>query len=200
MTRDGRLFERPMSVPRTGGNAGSVLLPTPAAQEPGGTAEAHLERKNRIDGANRTTPTHLAFITALLPTPAVNDMGEGKTPEKWDAWTDEMKQRHGNGNGHGKSLAIEAQRLLPTPRVSASRTSRSAAVRRDSMSAPSLEQALEIARGETPREFTDEDSLPPSWRGATTPPQSNGGNEPSEGRPRLPLTNEDGSPPASSSG
>ena len=51
----------------------------------------------------------------LLPTPAVNDMGEGKTVEHWDAWTDRMKAAHGNGNGHGKSLAIEAQRLLPTP-------------------------------------------------------------------------------------
>jgi DNA (cytosine-5)-methyltransferase 1 len=51
----------------------------------------------------------------LLPTPAVNDMGEGKTPDAWDAWTAAMQERHGNGNGHGKSLAIEAQRLLPTP-------------------------------------------------------------------------------------
>lgn len=51
----------------------------------------------------------------LLPTPAVNDMGEGKTVEAWDEWTARMKSTHGNGNGHGKSLAIEAQRLLPTP-------------------------------------------------------------------------------------
>ena len=51
----------------------------------------------------------------LLPTPVVNDMGEGKTVEHWDAWTDRMKAAVGNGNGHGKSLAIEAQRLLPTP-------------------------------------------------------------------------------------
>lgn len=29
-----------------------------------------------------------------------------------------MKDRHGNGNGHGKSLEIEAQRLLPTPKAS----------------------------------------------------------------------------------
>ena len=28
-----------------------------------------------------------------------------------------MRGKHGNGNGHGKSLAIEAQRLLPTPRA-----------------------------------------------------------------------------------
>jgi len=51
----------------------------------------------------------------LLPTPACNDMGEGKTVEHWDEWTAAMQAKHGNGNGHGKSLAIEAQRLLPTP-------------------------------------------------------------------------------------
>lgn len=54
----------------------------------------------------------------MLPTPAVNDMGAGKTVEQWDAWTDDLKARHGNGNGHGKSLSIEAQRMLPTPRSS----------------------------------------------------------------------------------
>jgi DNA (cytosine-5)-methyltransferase 1 len=54
-------------------------------------------------------------IARLLPTPAVNDMGEGKTPDAWDQWTAKMQAAHGNGNGHGKSLAIEAQRLLPTP-------------------------------------------------------------------------------------
>jgi DNA (cytosine-5)-methyltransferase 1 len=47
----------------------------------------------------------------LLPTPAVNDMGEGKTPPEWDEWTGKMKAKHGNGNGHGKSLAIESQRV-----------------------------------------------------------------------------------------
>lgn len=51
----------------------------------------------------------------LLPTPAVNDMGEGKDVMAWDAWTADMQDRHGNGNGHGKSLAIEAQRLFRTP-------------------------------------------------------------------------------------
>jgi DNA (cytosine-5)-methyltransferase 1 len=53
----------------------------------------------------------------LLPTPAVNDMGAGKTVDAWDAWTERMQAEHGNGNGHGKSLAIEAQRLIPTPRA-----------------------------------------------------------------------------------
>ena len=48
---------------------------------------------------------------ALLPTPAVNDIGEGKTLEWWDEWTAKMRATHGNGNGHGPSLAIETQRL-----------------------------------------------------------------------------------------
>jgi DNA (cytosine-5)-methyltransferase 1 len=51
----------------------------------------------------------------LLPTPAVNDMGAAYTPETWDEWTATMKAKHNNGNGHGKSLNVEAQRLLPTP-------------------------------------------------------------------------------------
>ena len=54
----------------------------------------------------------------LLPTPVVSDMGRGKTPQDWDDWTQAMREKHGNGNGHGKSLEIEAQRLLPTPKAS----------------------------------------------------------------------------------
>lgn len=52
---------------------------------------------------------------SVLPTPVVNDMGAGKTVEKWDAWTAEQREKHRNGNGHGKSLSIEVQRLLPMP-------------------------------------------------------------------------------------
>jgi hypothetical protein len=48
--------------------------------------------------------------SSLLPTPVVNDMGAKKTPEEWDEWTAAMRDRHGNGNGHGPSLAVEAQR------------------------------------------------------------------------------------------
>ena len=47
---------------------------------------------------------------SLLPTPAVNDMGAGKTVEAWDEWTARMKSSHGNGNGHGASLHIESLR------------------------------------------------------------------------------------------
>ena len=71
------------------------------------------QRPEPAGGADGKAP-EVGRLT-LLPTPACNDMGEGKTVEHWDAWTDRMKAAHGNGNGHGKSLAIEAQRLLPTP-------------------------------------------------------------------------------------
>src|SRR5690606_37691370 len=59
-------------------------------------------------------------VVQLLPTPVVNDMGKAYTPDEWDAWTARLKAEHGNGNGHGPSLEIEAARLaepelLPTP-------------------------------------------------------------------------------------
>lgn len=44
-------------------------------------------------------------------------MGAGKDPQWWDEWTERMKEAHGNGNGHGKSLEQEALRMLPTPRA-----------------------------------------------------------------------------------
>jgi DNA (cytosine-5)-methyltransferase 1 len=46
-------------------------------------------------------------------------MGESKTLEWWDDWTDKMKENHLNGNGHGKSLAIEVQRLSCPPHSAA---------------------------------------------------------------------------------
>ena len=42
-------------------------------------------------------------------------MGASYTPATWDAWTERMKAKHNNGNCHGRSLSVEAQRLLPTP-------------------------------------------------------------------------------------
>jgi DNA (cytosine-5)-methyltransferase 1 len=74
-------------------------------------------RRVGVGGAGERVAGPAGGEPTLLPTPAVNDMGEGKTPDVWDEWTATMQTRHGNGNGHGKSLAIEAQRLLPTPRA-----------------------------------------------------------------------------------
>ena len=78
-------------VASVGGSA-LTLLPTPKASN----------NENRSsDWANGP---NLGEALALLPTPAVNDMGEGKTVDEWDAWTDRMKTAHGNGNGHGKQV------------------------------------------------------------------------------------------------
>jgi DNA (cytosine-5)-methyltransferase 1 len=78
------------------------------------TGAPGLDRGPAVPDADRRSTSGygpaLRDITALLPTPAVNDMGAGKTVEDWDAWTARMKAEHGNGNGHGKSLAIEALR------------------------------------------------------------------------------------------
>lgn len=124
----------PLDEP-AGDGAGS-LLPTPTVSDGNGagqhgdggldlrTAVAMLPTPRATDGTKggpnqrgSSGDLMLPSAVALLPTPAVNDMGAGKTPEDWDAWTDRMKAEHGNGNGHGASLSIEAMRLLPTPTV-----------------------------------------------------------------------------------
>lgn len=97
----------------TGGRGGTPAANTDSARPQGRTTHLDAEHPGE-QSAGQGGPS--ADLT-LLPTPVVNDMGSGKTPEKWDQWTAEMRGRHTNGNGHGKSLAIETQRLLPTPRA-----------------------------------------------------------------------------------
>ena len=88
-----------------GGEVPERLMPNPRTSDTNGA------------GTHGDGGPDLRTVVSLLPTPAVNDMGAGKTPDAWDAWTEAMQARHGNGNGHGKSLEIEAQRLLPTTRA-----------------------------------------------------------------------------------
>ena len=100
--------------PNQRGSSGDLMLPS---------AVTHLLPSPRTSDTNGARHhgdggMDLRTVVSLLLTPAVNDMGEGKTPEAWDAWTERMKAAHGNGNGHGASLSIEAQRLLPTPQAS----------------------------------------------------------------------------------
>ncbi len=105
------------------------MLPTPTAGDSVGSRNSTARRRPDSTGNIGDTLTDAVWKThgapegalvkegsvPLLPTPAVNDMGEGKTVEAWDEWTGKMREAHGNGNGHGKSLAIEAQRLTVTP-------------------------------------------------------------------------------------
>ena len=137
MTRRGELFELPMPVLPTGEPASSSLLTTPTTSGDGVTTET-AQRRIDLRGSARCNlsdqvvalmPTPVAdnsrglpsastdyaslanVAAALLPTPAVNDMGAGKTPEQWDEWTAKMRAKHGNGNAHGASLSIEAARI-----------------------------------------------------------------------------------------
>jgi hypothetical protein len=111
---DGELSEHPTPERLTNG-LDSLSLPTPTRADyrsvnpnPG----ARNEGSGVMPASEHSLP---AKIAALLPTPAVNDMGEGKTLEWWDDWAPRQKAADGRPAPHGRSLAIEAQRLLPTP-------------------------------------------------------------------------------------
>lgn len=144
--------------------SGGPVGPEPVGVAGGGGAlVARLDRApaphTRHDGRGRGEERDLGS-TAGLPAPRRDD-------------------------AHGRPVPADVS-LLPTPRASAGRTGRSAAVRRDSMSGPSLEQAVEISAGELPREFSSWEELPPSWQPASllpTPTSADGKGGPgSQGR------------------
>lgn len=128
----GELYERPTPAPLTAArDCSSSQLPTPHANASTGPGQQGRDGGANLQTAVSLLPTPTARdwkdgahcpnvptngllgreVWALLPTPAVNDMGRGKTPQQWDEWTAKMQASHSNGNGHGKSLEIEAQRL-----------------------------------------------------------------------------------------
>ena len=125
------------------------------------------------DAYELPTPEHLTIesgSSSLLPTPAVNDMGERKTVQWWDDWTARMKAKHGNGNGHGKSLAIEAMRLLPTPAAAdatGSRRYRSGSV---SMTGQNEDgNKVTVTLSHAVAEWTGDSTSSPSDVGSTSP-------------------------------
>lgn len=117
--RAGELYERPTPEPPTTAPACSYL-PTPVADNSRGlpnggdyqslpnavlllptTRAQNGEARNQTIYARPHGPQNLENALALLPTPVVNDMGSGKTPEWWEGWTEKI-------GGHGKSLEQEA--------------------------------------------------------------------------------------------
>jgi hypothetical protein len=79
------------------------LLPTPTAAQPGGTPEAHLARKNVLDGANRTKATDLRMaLVQLLPTPTAQAAKHANDDR-------------GAGSLDDHNLWAVVGRLLPTP-------------------------------------------------------------------------------------
>lgn len=122
---DGSLLPTPRATdgsnggPNQRGSSGDLMLPsavqllgTPTARDGKGVGAPGSETQQwGLEHSNME-----AQLLELFPTPTAVDMGGNKTPEEWDEWTDEMKERHNNGRGHGDSLNVEVQRLLlPTP-------------------------------------------------------------------------------------
>ena len=181
MTRDGSLYELPMPELPTVAPVSSSL-PTPTARDWEDMALRPYFRKDR-DGEEQTDLLPRA-ITSLLPTPTVVDMGANKTPQEWDEWTGAMRDRHGNGNGHGASLTQEALALLPTPKATNNENQQ-----RLEQYGPNLGMVL------MPDQY--------EWTGAATPPPSSDGSDSPDPHPHLPFpapTGDHDSHPDSSSG
>lgn len=149
---------------RWDGSTHGSLLPTPRATD--GTKGGPNQRGSSGD-------LMLPSAVMLLPTPAVNDMGEGKTVEAWDDWTARMQAKHGNGNGRGASLAIEAQRLLPTPGAADANDGAVVHARGNPtlIGAACGYRASDIARhgGKTPPEWGDYEPAIRRWEALTRP-------------------------------
>jgi hypothetical protein len=79
--------------------ASSSYLPTPVADNSRGLP----------NGGDYQSLPNVAL--ALLPTPAVNDMGAGKDPDAWQQWAARQKASDGRPAPHGKSLEQEALSL-----------------------------------------------------------------------------------------
>lgn len=104
--RNGACSERPTLAHHIYAPECSSLLGTPTGRD----------WKDGIPQA--AVPTNALLgrqVWALLPTPVVNDMGESIGADAWDEWAARQAAADGRSAPHGKSLAIEAARLLPTP-------------------------------------------------------------------------------------
>jgi hypothetical protein len=155
-----------------------TLLPTP-------TATPYGNNQSPSPGAT-VRPSLNSLAPKLLPTPRASDGEKGGPNQrsgrgKYDALPGAVVhllptpmaadgERESATYGRGNPTLRGA--LLPTPRVSAGRTGRSAITA--SSSSPSLEQAVELVQGITPREL-EGITPPPSWTGAATPPPSPAG-------------------------
>lgn len=87
----------------------------------------------------------LGLTSSSLDLPASGSMRSGRVYERPTS---------------GRLTVGSAGSALPTPRVSSARSSRKSMVENRQWSAPSLEQAVEIASGVLPREFETWDEVP----------------------------------------
>ena len=184
MTRGGELFERPTPAPLTAvrGSSSLPLLPTSRATDGDKGGPNQVNGRGVRDSLPGVAPTLLPTPTAaeatgpghaaqggrnlrtevtLLPTPAVNDMGRGKTPEQWDEWAARQKAADGRPAPHGKSLEQEAIRLLPTPRAQNGEERNQNIWARPAHLPQNLENALAHTLPPSPDGSTSPDATPP---------------------------------------
>ena len=106
--RNGVCYERQMSAHPTDGHESS-LLPTPTANQPGGSAEQMLARKAKMADGLRATVTDLRMVIELLPTPTA---GDSKGSRNSTAHRNKIPP---TGIHPDDTLTDAAWKLLPTP-------------------------------------------------------------------------------------
>lgn len=200
--QSGCCFELPTWELPIDESACSSLLPTPAAQEPGGTLEQYHERLRKADG-RAPTFAPLGMLVQLLPTPTTSD---AKGPSPAHAGTtaeavrdlllptpsatnrgqsERMAKSKVGGTGQKAQLQLAgAVQLLPTPTTGDAGSGRT--MPRGNLT---LKGAVEGTRPSDDRRH-----------GVPTNPPSVDGSESSDEWLLDLWTSEDGSPPPSSSG
>ena len=108
------------------------------------------------------------------PTPDANAMNMGESTESWDARRETLRAKHGNGNGAGRVLAVEASRWATPRSCSAAAAAAAAAAFTDDAIAksgerfPNLESQVQLATWSTPQ-ARDEHTYAKTKRGANSP-------------------------------
>jgi hypothetical protein len=193
----------------------SKLLPTPVANpsNPGAGGELRAaiahgpERRNETGVDSFGRPNLGRPAKELLPTPQAADADGGRIDSQETVLSGTRPSGAKASVSLREAIAYKrAERLLPTPRQAATRSSRKAMVENQQWSAVSLEQALEIAEGILPREFESWEEVP-GWMqelnpstGASTEQRSESGNTCSDEQLPGQLTIGDALSPTSSSG
>ena len=133
------------------------------------TPDAALGDGGKVSRGGARKDEALLAGMAKWPTPDANAMNLGESPESWDARRETLRAKHGNGNGAGRVLAVEASRWA-TPR---SCSAAAAAFTDDAIAKagerfPNLESQVQLATWSTPQ-ARDEHTYAKTKRGANSP-------------------------------
>lgn len=124
-----------------------TMLPTPRTSDANGS------------GAHGDGGLDLRTKISLLATPSVMDMGSSYSPEEWEAWRQEQRRNHANGNGHGESLTQQAMSMLPTPKAADGERGRDVARARPDEKSRELATVVSVGVSTSPRSADGSTSL-----------------------------------------